>query len=613
MRFLPLKWYHRKSFKYTMTSRKREVVIYRKATERHHEMKTNNNPIDENTKDRQESGSALSSRQRVILDALLREYEVALMLDLANDSYEIFKLAERFARTLSGLLKDRFSATMLDIADNCIYSYDYDLFVGAVSLESLRSRFEKEDFSSFVFRSITSRGPEYFRMRMIKAKEGPKAFIGVSCIQDEMSRELQQRRLFEGALDRARSADSAKSTFLTNMSHDIRTPMNAIIGFTNIASAHIDDKERVEDALEKIRTSSDHLLSLINNVLDMSRIESGRITIDEKKRNLITIVNKIQNILQPQIINKNLTFTIDTENLTVPEVYCDETRVTQILINLLSNAVKYTNPGGKVSLSIRQKSAGVGRRYCGYEFRVTDNGIGISKEFINRIFEPFEREIGRTENNSFGSGLGMSIAKGIIDMMGGTIRVESEENVGTQFVVDLEFRPARETETAAETEAGELRGFDEDTDEDMAVFREGDASSGKAKAEVGWIEGRRLLLVEDNPLNREIAEEMLVEDGFKVEVAENGRIAVQMIMNADPWYYSAVLMDIQMPVMDGYEATERIRSLSDRSRARIPVIAMTANAFNEDRRKAAECGMDAYITKPVDVLTLRYVLRRVLR
>ena len=244
---------------------------------------------------------------------------------------------------------------------------------------------------------------------------------------------------------------------------------------------------------------------------------------------------------------------------------------------------------------------------------MTDNGIGISKEFINRIFEPFEREIGRTENNSFGSGLGMSIAKGIIDMMGGTIRVESEENVGTQFVVDLEFRPARETETAAETEAGEMRGFDEDTDEDMAVFREGDAPSGKAKTEVGWIEGRRLLLVEDNPLNREIAEEMLVEDGFKVEVAENGRIAVQMIMNADPWYYSAVLMDIQMPVMDGYEATERIRSLSDRSRARIPVIAMTANAFNEDRRKAAECGMDAYITKPVDVLTLRYVLRRVLR
>ena len=240
-------------------------------------MSNSNNPMDENSKDRYESGSTLSSRQRVILDALLREYEVALMLDLANDSYEIFKLAERFARTLSGLLKDRFSATMLDIADNCIYSYDYDLFIGAVSLESLRSRFEKEDFSSFVFRSITSRGPEYFRMRMIKAKEGPKAFIGVSCIQDEMSRELQQRRLFEGALDRARSADSAKSTFLTNMSHDIRTPMNAIIGFTNIASAHIDDKARVEDALEKIRTSSDHLLSLINNVLDMSRIESGRV------------------------------------------------------------------------------------------------------------------------------------------------------------------------------------------------------------------------------------------------------------------------------------------------------------------------------------------------
>ena len=573
-------------------------------------MSNSNNPMDENSKDRYESGSTLSSRQRVILDALLREYEVALMLDLANDSYEIFKLAERFARTLSGLLKDRFSATMLDIADNCIYSYDYDLFIGAVSLESLRSRFEKEDFSSFVFRSITSRGPEYFRMRMIKAKEGPKAFIGVSCIQDEMSRELQQRRLFEGALDRARSADSAKSTFLTNMSHDIRTPMNAIIGFTNIASAHIDDKARVEDALEKIRTSSDHLLSLINNVLDMSRIESGRITIDEKKTNLLSIVNKIQNILQPQIISKNLTFSIDTENLTVPEVYCDEMRVTQILINLLSNAVKYTNPGGRVSLSIRQKSVGAGRRYCGYEFRVTDNGIGISKEFINRIFEPFERESRGIENNSYGSGLGMSIAKGIIDMMGGTVRVESEENVGTQFVVDLEFRPAREAEAEAETEAGEMLGFDEDTDEDMAVFRDSNTSSGKAKNEVGWIEGRRLLLVEDNPLNREIAEEMLVEDGFKVEVAENGRIAVQMIMNADPWYYAAVLMDIQMPVMDGYEATERIRALPDRSRAQIPIIAMTANVFDEDVERSRRAGMNAHLSKPVDPDMLYATLAR---
>lgn len=577
-------------------------------------MRKSTNPKDEHTIDRSEPGSALSSRQRVILDALLREYEAALMLDLAHDSYEIFKLAERFARSLSGLFKDRFSATMLDIADNCIYSYDYDLFVSAVSLESLKSRFETEDFFSFVFRSITSRGPEYFRMRMIKAKEGPMAFIGVSCIQDEMSRELQQRRLFEGALDRARSADSAKSTFLTNMSHDIRTPMNAIIGFTNIASAHIEDRERVEDALEKIRTSSNHLLGLINDVLDMSRIESGRITIKEKKCDLNDIVDKIRNMLQPQIIMKELTFTVDTDNLTVSEVFCDETRITQILINLLSNAIKYTNPGGQICLSIRQKSVGAGRRYCGYEFRVTDNGIGISKEFINRVFEPFERESGRGGITSSGSGLGMSIAKGIVDMMGGTIRVESEENIGTQFIVDLEFRPAREAEAASiEEEENKGQVLEQDSDGNMAIFRVEESFPDGVKSEVGWIEGRRLLLVEDNPLNREIAEEMLVEDGFKVEVAENGRAAVQKIMNADPGYYSAVLMDIQMPVMDGYEATERIRSLSDRSRARIPVIAMTANAFNEDRRKAAECGMDAYITKPVDVLTLRYVLRRVLR
>ena len=566
------------------------------------------------TEDIYEGNSAISARQKLILDALLREYEIALMLDMSNDTYEIFKLTGRFARSMSTMFRDKFSITMLEIADGCIYSYDYDLFIGAVSLENLRTRLESDAYCSFVFRAITSRGPEYFRMRIIKADEGQRAFVGVSCIQDEMSRELQQRRLFEGALDRARSADSAKSTFLTNMSHDIRTPMNAILGFTNIASTHLDDKERVKDALDKIRTSSNHLLSLINDVLDMSRIESGRITINEDRCDLTKIVENIRGIMSPQMAGKDLKFSVDMETVSKPEVYCDETRVTQILLNLLSNAVKYTEPGGKVSLTIIQKPCPDGRGYCGYVFIVSDNGIGISKDFISRVFEPFERETGRPGNNAYGSGLGMSIAKGIVDMMGGNIRVESEENVGTRFIVDLEFRPVSGSEHIQSGESGTgMTGPGQVSSDDMAVFRDNEDPKRTGGGDVGWIEGRRLLLVEDNPLNREIAEEMLTEDGFKVETAENGRKAVQMIINADPWYYSAVLMDIQMPVMDGYEATKRIRSLPDRSRAKIPIIAMTANAFKEDRSRAAESGMDAYITKPVDVLTLRYVLRRVLR
>ena len=233
-------------------------------------------------KEKAASENVLPSIQKVVLDALLREYEVAFMLDLQNDTYEIFKLTGRFSKYISRYLKSHFSSTMLEIADSCLYSYDYDFFIGAVSLENLRMRMEGDESCSFVFRAITSRGPEYFRMRVIRADDGSKAFAGVSCIQDEMSREMQQRKLFEGALDRARSADSAKSTFLTNMSHDIRTPMNAIIGFTNIAATHLDDKEKVKDALDKIRTSSDHLMRLINDVLDMSRIESGRLAIKEK-------------------------------------------------------------------------------------------------------------------------------------------------------------------------------------------------------------------------------------------------------------------------------------------------------------------------------------------
>lgn len=564
------------------------------------------------TEDIFEDGSVISAKQKLLLDALLREYEIALMLDLSKDTYEVFKLSGRFARSLSPMLRDKFSITMLEIADGCIYSYDYDLFIGAVSLEGLRIRLESEEFCSFVFRAITSRGPEYFRMRIIKAEE-LKAFVGVSCIQDEMSRELQQRKLFEGALDRARSADSAKSTFLTNMSHDIRTPMNAIIGFTNIASTHLSDTDRVKDALDKIRTSSNHLLSLINDVLDMSRIESGRLTISENRCDLRQIVENIQGIMMPQMTEKGLDFTVSMQTVVNPEVFCDETRVTQILLNLLSNAVKYTPPGGKVNLTILQKPYISGRRYCGYVFKVSDTGIGIGKDFISHVFEPFERETGRTGNYTYGSGLGMSIAKGIVDMMGGNIRVESEENVGTEFIVELELRPLGGCGERSPEQRAQVSEFVEDSGEDMAVFRDHEDRTKNRAGDVGWIEGRRLLLVEDNPLNREIAEEMLMEDGFKVESAENGRKALQMITGADPWYYSAVLMDIQMPVMDGYEATKRIRTLPDRSRAQIPIIAMTANAFKEDRSRAAESGMDAYISKPVDVLTLRYVLRRVLR
>ena len=576
-----------------------------------------NNRSDRSVQKKEENikaGSGLSDRQKVILDALLREYEMALILDLHSDTYEIFKLSPRFARSLSARLKDKFSATMMDIADHCVYSYDYDLFVGAISLDSLVSKLESDEFCGFVFRAITSRGPEYFRMRMIRAEEGRKAFVGVSCIQDEMSRELQQRKLFEEALDRARSADSAKSTFLTNMSHDIRTPMNAIIGFTNIASSHLDDTEKVRDSLDKIRTSSSHLLSLINNVLDMSRIESGRVTISEDKCDLRNIAEDVQKILQSQITNKDLTFTVDTSRIITPEVYCDETRITQLLLNLLSNAVKYTEPGGSVLLEISQEPRSHGRKYCRYEFKVSDNGIGISKEFLGHVFEPFERESGRVGSNSNGSGLGMSIAKAIVDLMGGSIRVESEENVGTQFIVELDFRPYLENTDEQYWEESDDELEDSNlSNEDMAVFQEYRPASENKSKNVGWIEGRRLLLVEDNPLNREIAMEMLTEDGFKVEVAENGRKALQMILGKDPGDYSAVLMDIQMPVMDGYEAAERIRSLTDRSKASIPIIAMTANAFKEDRKRAAESGMDAYITKPVDVLTLRYVLRRVLR
>jgi signal transduction histidine kinase len=264
---------------------------------------------------------------------------------------------------------------------------------------------------------------------VIRADDGSKAFAGVSCIQDEMSREMQQRKLFEGALDRARSADSAKSTFLTNMSHDIRTPMNAIIGFTNIAATHLDDKEKVKDALDKIRTSSDHLMRLINDVLDMSRIESGRLAIKEKKNSLTEIAGGIEKILQPQIQSKKLTFAVDMDSVTAPDVYCDETRITQLLLNLLGNSVKYTEPGGKVTLSIRQKKNGKARRYNLYEFVIEDNGIGFETQ-------PAEAADGKH--------IGLSNVRERVERMcSGSMEIDSRLGEGTRIVLKFPVQEER--------------------------------------------------------------------------------------------------------------------------------------------------------------------------
>ena len=529
----------------------------------------------------------------------------------------------------------------------------------------------------------------------------------------------EQNRKLEIALRHEGAANRAKREFLFNMSHDIRTPMNAIIGFTSLAATHIDNREQVLDYLKKISTSSQHLLSLINDVLDMSRIESGKVKIEEKAVHLPDLVHDVRSIIQPNVAAKRLSLFIDTMDIEDEDIITDPLRLNQILLNILSNAIKFTPTGGMISIRIAQKNGAPKGCVC-YEFRIKDNGIGMSEEFQKHIFEEFSREESSTVSGIQGTGLGMSITKNIVDLMGGTIALTSEPGKGTEFIVTLCF--TRSGQKAEPKQLPQLEGLralvaDDDTNTCLnvstmlskigmrpewtisgkeAVIRtkyaveQGDEfsvyiidwlipdmngieivrqirkvignrcpiiiltaydwadiedearaagvtafcekplflselrrvlaepfraepASEPAQPTAADLKGKKLLLVEDNEMNREIALEILKEAGFVVDTAEDGAVAVQKIKQAAPGQYDLILMDIQMPNLDGYEATRQIRALPDAEKASIPIFAMTANAFEEDRQNALEAGMNGHIAKPLDVPHLLRVLADALK
>ena len=533
---------------------------------------------------------------------------------------------------------------------------------------------------------------------------GKKKYILV--MSDRTVDKKMNQALYE-AVRAAETANRAKSTFLSNMSHDIRTPMNAVIGFTTLAVSNIDNKEKVRDYLGKILSSSNHLLSLINDVLDMSRIESGKIHLEETEVSLSDMLHDLKTIISGHIYAKQLELYMDAMDITDEDVYCDKTRLNQVLLNLLSNAIKFTPAGGTVSVRLKQfpgakKGSGL------YEIRVKDSGIGMSQEFVQKIFSPFERERTSTVSRTQGTGLGMAITKNIVDMMGGTIEVRTEQGKGTEFIVRLPLRiqsEQRSIEKIADLEdlkalvvdddfntcdsvtkmlvkvgmrsewtlsgkeavlrarqsmelgdafhayiidwrlpdmngievTRQIRSMGDDTP--IIILTAYDWSDIEVEARAAGVNafcakplfmsdiretlmaaigqkqtgaedrilpeagpdfrGRCILLVEDNELNREIAEELLKQYGFLVDIAENGAEAVEKVKNSAPGTYDLVLMDIQMPVMNGYEATEQIRALEDPALAKIRILAMTANAFDEDRKQALKCGMDGFLSKPI--------------
>ena len=612
--------------------------------------------------------------------------------------------------------------SLLSILNKTIKAMPVNMLAGALAMYKSSARkvtlsdFIKDNFFKVMLISSIAVAVVLLTILMLlqKARKAEAAARKAASDTQELNAKLQV------AVEKAESANRAKSTFLSNMSHDIRTPMNAIIGFTTLALSNIDDTDRVKDYLGKTLASSNHLLSLINDVLDMSRIESGKIHLEEVEVNLSDVLHDLKTIVRGQIYAKQLELYMDVMDVTDEDVYCDKTRLNQILLNLLSNAIKFTPAGGTVSVRVRQLAGKV--RGCGqYEFRIKDNGIGMSQEFAQKIFEPFERERTSTVSRIQGTGLGMAITKNIVDMMGGTIEVQTAQGKGTEFTVCVPMRAQTEqrpVEKITELEGLKALVVDDDfntcdsvtkmlvkvgmraewtlsgkeavlrarqsiemsdayhayiidwrlpdmngievtrqirslhDDTPIIILTAYDWSDIEVEAKAAGVtafcskpmfmsdlretlmsalgqkpadavqrllpeknadfKGKHILLVEDNELNREIAQEILQEYGFLVDTAENGAVAVEKVSTAAPGSYDLVLMDVQMPIMDGYTATRKIRALDDPARAKLPILAMTANAFDEDRRNALESGMNGFLSKPIVIGDLVQELHKIL-
>ena len=424
----------------------------------------------------------------------------------------------------------------------------------------------------------------------------------LSIEREEALRALEQsKEALQHAVSVAESANNAKSQFLTNMSHDIRTPMNAIVGFTNLARESLDNTEEVSEYLEKIESSGNHLLSLINDILDMSRIESGKVNIETSSANIRQMVREIVDMISAQAIDKGVKLTDSLEGIEDEIVMCDKLHLNRVLLNCLGNCIKFTPQGGHVDITVKQS----GNEYT---FIISDNGIGMSKEFLQHIFEPFERERTSTVSKTQGTGLGMSITKNLVDMMGGGITVDSEEGVGTTYTIIIPMEIC--TDVFKELGIGDDKRDEAiDSMADIKVTRSNVVSR---ETMLEFLKGKHFLLVDDNNINRMVAKKLLASRGMTVEEVEDGDKAVERIASAREGEFDLIFMDIQMPVMDGYEAADRIRALTDAPLHNIPIIAMTADAFDEDRLKCFEHGMNEHVPKPFKIDELIEVLYGVL-
>lgn len=525
-----------------------------------------------------------------IIATLAYDFTSLFIIDPEFDEYELYRTDGQFS--INSGLEIPFEGTYSEMISHYIDNYvDYSDRLNIMtftSLSYLRKNITAGTFRDVNFKRTINGCSDHFQISVSCISEKGKKIkyvMGFRNINDIVKKEMEQERILREALKIAEDANKSKTVFLNNMSHDIRTPMNAIIGYTSLAQKHIGEKKVAQDYLSKITTSSNHLLSLINDILDMSRIESGKVTIEEKEIYLPDIFADLQVILRTDFVSKKIKFNIDYSGIQNPYIWGDKLRLNQVFLNLLSNAFKYTMPGGKVSLTVKQKKeceAGYGH----YEFIVKDNGIGMSPEFLSHIYEPFVREKSSTVSGIQGTGLGLCITKNIVEMMGGSISVVSEEGKGSEFSVSVIFKTVDSNLPEGNSENQDFLNFN--------------------------FKGKTILLVEDNELNQEIAKEILQEFGFKIIVVDDGDVAVEFMRNIKKKQIDLIMMDIQMPRMDGYTATREIRTLENTLAANVPIVAMTANAFEEDRKKAFESGMNGHIPKPFDIKHMLTVINGIL-
>lgn len=516
------------------------------------------------------------SQEKVnIIQSLSNQYSTLMLVDLINDRYEVLKdergLERRIPETGSYSRVNKIFFGIRASADL------RETVTGQLAIDTIRNQLSltvpvmEVEYK----RNLDKNREKWERITIVKVSEAEgkvsEVILGINDVTEQKKVEIANRQMMQEALDTAKSANNAKSDFLSKMSHDIRTPLNAIIGMSAIAQKNLNDSGRIQDCLDKIGTSGNHLLNLVNEVLDMSRIESGRISLYEEECSLEELIQSVRFIVENLAAEREHTFTVDVRGLVNPQVIADSSRIQQVLTNLLSNAVKYTPPGGRIGLTVRDIPDML-LDICAYEFVIEDNGVGMAPEYLEEIYEPFSRVDDSRTSKIEGTGLGMAIVQNLVRLMNGTIRIESKIGIGTKFVVTL---PLKQQEDKGERIKKQERPLQTN------------------------FSGKRVLMVEDNELNMEIAVDLLSAANVMVETAENGLEAVEKVIHAKENYYDLVFMDVQMPIMNGYEASRRIRELNRKDALTLPIIAITANAFAEDVVKAKEAGMNDHVAKPM--------------